>query len=391
MTRVASSEKKVRMRRWQLVLLLIIGAGGALYAGVERGLVSTGTPAAMREAVLEIPVVASTVKRADVPVSLAGFGTVQAFNSVLVKSRVDGQIVKINFSEGKEIKSGEVLVEIDPAPFEAALAQARANKLKDEAQLHNARLDFERASRLAATGSGSKQQYDTSQALVAQLEAATKADQALIDMAQNQVNYTQIRSPINGRAGTRIVDIGNIVRATDNAGIVIVNQLHPIFVNFALPAETLPQIRAKLKDSEITVAVQDSKGMPLATGTLAVVDNQINPATGTITYKAVFDNQEEALWPGQFVNVRVEVDVRQNAIVVPATVVQQGPDGPYCFVIGRNRVVQKRPLKVGFVSKTTAIIDDGLEPGELVVADGQYRVQDGSSVDVRPGSVEPLQ
>jgi len=391
MTRVASSEKKVRMRRWQLVLLLIIGAGGALYAGVERGLVSTGTPAAMREAVLEIPVVASTVKRADVSVSLAGFGTVQAFNSVLVKSRVDGQIVKINFSEGKEIKSGEVLVEIDPAPFEAALAQARANKLKDEAQLHNARLDFERASRLAATGSGSKQQYDTSQALVAQLEAATKADQALIDMAQNQVNYTQIRSPINGRAGTRIVDIGNIVRATDNAGIVIVNQLHPIFVNFALPAETLPQIRAKLKDSEITVAVQDSKGMPLATGTLAVVDNQINPATGTITYKAVFDNQEEALWPGQFVNVRVEVDVRQNAIVVPATVVQQGPDGPYCFVIGRDHVVQKRPLKVGFVSKTTAIIDDGLEPGELVVADGQYRVQDGSSVDVRPGSVEPLQ
>jgi len=244
---------------------------------------------------------------------------------------------------------------------------------------------------LAATGSGSKQQYDTSQALVAQLEAATKADQALIDMAQNQVNYTQIRSPINGRAGTRIVDIGNIVRATDNAGIVIVNQLHPIFVNFALPAETLPQIRAKLKDSEITVAVQDSKGMPLATGTLAVVDNQINPATGTITYKAVFDNQEEALWPGQFVNVRVEVDVRQNAIVVPATVVQQGPDGPYCFVIGRDHVVQKRPLKVGFVSKTAAIIDDGLEPGELVVADGQYRVQDGSSVDVRPGSVEPLQ
>ena len=391
MTRVASLEKNVRMRRWQLVLVLIIAAGGALYAGVERGLVPTGTPAATRDAIPEIPVVASTVKRADVPISLAGFGTVQAFNSVLVKSRVDGQIVKINFSEGQEIKAGEVLVEIDPAPFEAALAQAQANKLKDEAQLHNARLDFERASRLAATGSGSKQQYDTSQALVAQLEAAAKADQALIDMAQNQLNYTQIRSPINGRAGTRIVDIGNIVRATDNSGLVVVNQLHPIFANFALPADTLPQIRAKLKDSEIKVAVQDSNGMQLATGTLAVVDNQVNPATGTITYKAVFDNQEEALWPGQFVNVRVEVDVRRNVIVVPATVVQQGPDGPYCFVIGRDRVVQKRPLKVGFVSKTAAIIDDGLEPGELVVADGQYRVQDGSSVNVRPGSVEPLQ
>jgi multidrug efflux system membrane fusion protein len=375
------------MRRWRLVLLLLGGIGLAYFA-VERGLLSSRAPGASKEAAPAIPVVATTVKRQDVPVLLTGFGTVQPFNSVLVKSRVDGQIVKINFSEGKDIKSGEVLVEIDPAPFDAALAQARANKLKDEAQLNNARLDLERATRLAATGSGSRQQLDTTQAQVAQLEAAIKADQAVIDMAENQLNYTRIRSPIDGRAGTRIVDIGNIVRATDNAGIVIVNQLHPIFVNFALPADSLAQIRAKSKNGDIKVSVQDSNNAELAAGTLSVIDNQINPATGTINYKALFDNSDESLWPGQFVNVRVEIAIRQNVVVVPVTVVQQGPEGPYCFVIGQDRVVQKRALKVGFVNKTTAVVDDGLAPGELVVVDGQYRIQAGSSVEVRTSSIE---
>jgi membrane fusion protein, multidrug efflux system len=375
------------MRRWRLVLLLLGGIGLAYFA-VERGLLSSRAPGASKEAAPAIPVVATTVKRQDVPVFLTGFGTVQPFNSVLVKSRVDGQIVKINFSEGKDIKSGEVLVEIDPAPFDAALAQARANKLKDEAQLNNARLDLERATRLAATGSGSRQQLDTTQAQVAQLEAAIKADQAVIDMAENQLNYTRIRSPIDGRAGTRIVDIGNIVRATDNAGIVIVNQLHPIFVNFALPADSLAQIRAKSKNGDIKVSVQDSNNAELAAGTLSVIDNQINPATGTINYKALFDNSDESLWPGQFVNVRVEIAIRQNVVVVPVTVVQQGPEGPYCFVIGQDRVVQKRALKVGFVNKTTAVVDDGLAPGELVVVDGQYRIQAGSSVEVRTSSIE---
>jgi len=361
---------------------------GLAYFAVERGQLTSRAPGASKEAAPPIPVLATTVKRDDVPVFLTGFGTVQPFNSVLVKSRVDGQIVKINFSEGKDIKSGDVLVEIDPAPFEAALAQARANRLKDEAQLHNARLDLERATRLAATGSGSRQQLDTTQAQVAQLEAAIKADQAMIDMAENQLNYTRIRSPINGRAGTRIVDIGNIVRATDNAGIVIVNQLHPIFVNFALPADSLAHIRAKSKNGDIKVSVQDSTNAELAAGTLSVIDNQINPATGSINYKALFDNSDESLWPGQYVNVRVEVAVRQNVVVVPLTVVQQGPDGPYCFVIGEDRVVQKRALKVGFVNKTTAVVDDGLAPGELVVVDGQYRIQAGSSVEVRASSIE---
>jgi multidrug efflux system membrane fusion protein len=331
------------------------------------------------------------VQRADVPVFLSGLGTVQAFNSVLIKSRVDGQIIKINFTEGKDVRAGDILAEIDPAPFEATLAQAQATKLKNQAQLENARLDLERASRLAATNAISKQQLDTARTLVAQLDATVKADQAMIDMAQTQLNYSRIHSPIDGRAGTRLVDAGNIVRgANDAAGIVTINQLNPIFVNFPLPADSLPKIRASAKSGEVNVTVQDSNGIDLITGKLSVVDNQINPATASVIYKATFDNTAELLWPGQFVNVRVELEVRRDVIAVPVTAVQQGPDGPYAFVVGQNRVVQKRALKLGLLNKTTAVIDDGLQPGELVVTEGQYRIQAGSTVDVLPESGQPL-
>jgi len=379
------------MRKRRVLLGLLIGGAGVVYLGVQGGLLPSRPQTRARDVAPPIPVTASLAKRIDFPVFLEGIGSVQAFNSVLVKSRVDGQIVKINFSEGTEVKAGDVLLQIDSAPLEAALAQARANKLKDEAQLNNARLDFGRASQLAASGSGSRQNLDTSRALVAQLEAAVQADEAMIDMAQTQLNYTQIRSPIDGRTGTRLVDLGNMVRATDSSGIVIVNQLRPIFVTFALPGDSLPQIRAK-KDGKIKVSVQDASGKDLATGDLAVIDNQINQATGTINYKAIFDNEDEALWPGQFVNVSVEVDIRRNAIAVPASAVQQGPDGSYCFVVGKDdHKVQKRALKIGIASKATAVIEEGVEPGELVVTDGQYRIQAGSVVEVRASAVESSQ
>ena len=213
----------------------------------------------------------------------------------------------------------------------------------------------------------------------------------MIDMAQTQLNYSRIRSPIDGRAGTRLVDAGNIVRgANDAAGIVTINQLNPIFVNFPLPADSLPRIRASAKNGEVSVTVQDSNGVDLISGKLAVIDNQINPSTASINYKATFDNTAELLWPGQFVNVRVELEVRRDVIAVPVTAVQQGPDGPYAFVVGQNRVVQKRALKLGFLNKTTAVIDDGLQPGDLVVTEGQYRIQAGSSVEVLPESAQPL-
>jgi membrane fusion protein, multidrug efflux system len=370
------------MRKWPVIGIVLLGAGVAVYFGAAGSLPFLAKPAAPRPAAVRVPVSAITAQRSDVPIYLNGIGTVQAFNSVVVKSRVDGQIVKINFSEGKDVHAGDVLVEIDPRPFQAALEQAQANKLKDEAQLANSRLDLARSGQLAAANHVSKQQLDTVGALVAQLEATVKADQAVIDMAQNQLGYSRIKSPIDGRAGTRLVDAGNIVRATDNGGMVSINQLHPIFVNFSLPADSLPQVRAKLKEGEVKVTAQDSNGIDLSSGMLSVIDNQINPATGTIAYKATFDNNEEVLWPGQFVNVRVELDVRRDVVAVPVTAVQQGPDGPFAFVVGQNRAVQKRVIKVGDVNKTTAIIDDGIQPGDLVVTEGQYRIQSGTAVDV---------
>jgi multidrug efflux system membrane fusion protein len=359
--------------------LLVIGAVAVLTgtrwwgSSISQSVAHVSGPA--------IPVVTDEARRADVPIFLTGLGTIQAFNSVLIKSRVDGQIVKIKFQEGKDVRAGDELIEIDRAPFEAVLAQARANQLKDQAQLDNARLDLGRYTGLAKSGAATAQQLDNTRALVAQMEASIKADQALIDTAQVQLNYSSIRSPIDGRAGTRLVDAGNIVRATDSTGIVTINQIHPIFVSFALPADSLPQLRARSKTGDVTVTALDREGRTLATGVLTVIDNQINPATGTINYKAKFDNGDDALWPGQFVNLRIQLAIRRNVIAVPVTAVQQGPDGPYAFVVGDDRIVQKRPVKVGALNKTTAIVDDGVQVGEQVVTDGQYRIQAGSKVD----------
>src|SRR5262249_51614289 len=229
------------MRKWTVIGVFLSSPGLALYFGTARGSIPfLKQSAAPRPAAIPVPVSATAVERRDVPIYLTGLGTVQAYNSVLVKSRVDGQIVKINFSEGRDVRAGDVLVEIDPRPFEAALRQAQANKPKAEAQLDNARLDFDRLTRLVTTNAVSKQQADTARALVAQLDATVKADQALVDMARTQLDYTRIRSPIDGRAGTRLIDMGNMIRATDPPGIVTINQLNPIFVNFALPADSLP-------------------------------------------------------------------------------------------------------------------------------------------------------
>ena len=368
------------MRR--LVLIIALGVAGAATILAEIGWWKPfSTQSAARGGGVAVPVTTDKARRTDVPIFLTGLGTVQAFNSVLIKSRVDGQIVKVGYEEGHDVHAGEVLIEIDRAPFEAVLAQAEANKLKDQAQLDNVRLDLARYTNLAKTAAVTAQQLDTTRALVAQTEASIKADQALIDTAQVQLNYSTIRSPIDGRAGTRLVDAGNIVRATDSTGIVSINQIHPIFVSFALPSDSLPQLRAA-KDGEVMVTALDRDAEVLATGVLAVIDNQINPATGTINYKAKFDNADDALWPGQFVKLRIQLATRHNVIAVPVTAVQQGPDGPYAFVVGDDRIVQKRPLKVGALNKTTAIIDGGLQPGEQIVTDGHYRIQAGSKVDV---------
>jgi multidrug efflux system membrane fusion protein len=370
------------MRGWRLILMVLVVGCGVAYFGLARGFWFAAAPSGPRAAAPAIPVVASKVERADIPIELIGLGTVQALNSVLVRSRVDGQIVKINFSEGKDVKAGDVLIEIDPAPYEAALAQAQANKLKDQALLDNARLDLDRATRLAKTGATSTQQLDTAKSLVAQLEASVNSDQAAIDSTQVQLNYSHIRAPIDGRAGTRLVDAGNILRAADATGVVTINQVHPIFVVFALPADSLPQIRSRLKSGDVEVTAQDPNGHDLAAGKLAVIDNQINATTATINYKAIYDNADEALWPGQFVNVRVRLDVLKNVVAVPVTAVQYGPDGPFAFIVGADHKVQKRALKTGVVTKLAAVITEGLQPGDMVVTDGHYRIETGSIVEV---------
>ena len=376
------------MRR--LVLITALLAAGAAAILVEtRWWQPSPAQSAARGGEVAVPVMTDKARRADVPVFLAGLGTVQAFNSVLIKPRVDGQIVKIRFEEGKDVHAGDILIEIDPAPFEAVLAQAEANKLKDQAQLGNVRHDLARYTDLAKNGAVTAQQLDTTRALAAQTEAIVKADQALIDTAQVQLNYSTIRSPIDGRVGTRLVDAGNIVKASDTTGIVSINQIHPIFVSFALPADSLPQLSAASKTGDVVVTALDRDGRTLATGVLAVIDNQINPATGTINYKAKFENGDDVLWPGQFVNLRIQLAVRRNVIAVPVTAVQQGPDGPYAFVVDDDRIVQKRPLKVGVLNKTIAIIDGGLQAGEEIVTDGQYRIQAGSKVEVAAQTAPP--
>src|ERR1700681_1045422 len=355
------------MRRLVLIMALFAAGAAAILADIRWWKPSISQSVA-RDGGVAIPVMTDKARRADVPIFLAGLGTVQAFNSVLIKSRVDGQIVKIKFEEGKDVHAGDVLIEIDRAPFEAALAQAQANELKDQAQLDNERLDLGRYTSLAKTGAGSTQQFDTTRALVAQTEASIKADQALVDTARVQLNYSSIRSPIEGRVGTRLVDAGNIVRASDTTGIVTINQIHPIFVSFALPADSLPQLRAGSNNGDVIVTALDRDGQALATGVLAVIDNQINPATGTINYKAKFDNGDDVLWPGQFVNLRILLAIRRNVIAVPVTAVQQGPDGPYAFVVDDD-VVEKSQMMIGALKKTAEILADGLKPARKCVND----------------------
>lgn len=383
------------LRPWVYIIALAIagiGLAGWLGFGLFAGPQATPAPATLGSGPGPgVPVWAEKATRADVPIYVSGIGTVQAFNSVLVKARVDGQIVKIDFTEGQTVRAGDLLAEVDPLPFQAVLAQAQATKLKDEAQLANARLDEGRASRLAATGTGSQQQRDTAHSTVAQLEAAVKSDQATIDAAQVQLDYTRIRSPIDGRVGVRMLDVGNIVHASDSGGIVMINQIHPIYVSYALPADILPTVRAQSQASQVEVVAQSGEGKPLATGKLAVIDNQINTATASLTYKAVFDNPDSALWPGQFVNIRMTIGRRENVVTVPASTVLHDPNGSYAFVVGSDSVAQKRTVKVGWADSNVAVIDQGIEAGETVISSGQYRVQPGARVTQLPPGAAPQQ
>jgi multidrug efflux system membrane fusion protein len=317
-----------------------------------------------------VPVTADTVATADVPVFLQAIGTAQAYNMVTIKSRVDGQIVKIAFAEGQDVKAGDPLIQIDPRPFQAVLDQAMATKQKDEA--------------LVPQGVKSRQTYDQQKALVQQLQAATKADDAQIEAARLNLGYADIRAPISGRLGIRMVDIGNMVRATDAAGLVTISQLKPMFVSFTVPQENLHKIHQKKGETgELAViALGADNKTELARGKLSVIDNAIDQPTGTIRIKATFANDDERLWPGEFVNVRLVLSVRKGAPTVPAQTVQDGPTGSYAYVIKDDNTVERRPVEVAAVQDGLAIIGKGLSPGERIVVDGQYRLTNGARVKV---------
>jgi multidrug efflux system membrane fusion protein len=328
-----------------------------------------------------IPVTAGTVAVEDVPVLLHGIGTVQAYNSVAIKSRVDGQIVKINFKEGEEVKEADPLFQIDPRSYQAALEQAQAAKQKDEAQLVGAQADLDRYEKLLAPGWQTRQSYDQQKAQVAQFQAAIKSDEAQISTAKINLGYTDIRSPIDGRLGARLVDKGNIVHANDNMALVMITEIKPIFVSFTLPQETLDDVHEQSKQAPLVALAYSADGKKqLAEGKLTLIDNAIDQSTGTIHLKARFDNEDERLWPGEFVNVRLILSMRRGVATVPAQTVQEGPNGQYAYIIKPDDTVERRAVEVASIQDGVAVVTKGLSPGERIVVDGQYRLTNGSRV-----------
>ena len=355
----------------------------AAIAVIWRLNMDTGVPqAAAQTAGAAIPVTAGTVGVEDVPVFLHGIGTVQAYNTVAIKSRVDGQIVKINFKEGEEVKQGDPLFQIDPRPYQSALELAQSAKEKDEAQLAGAQLDLERYYKLLAPGWQTKQSYDQQKATVEQFVAAIKGDAAQIENAKLNLGYADIRSPIDGRLGARLVDTGNLVHASDNTPLVMITELRPIFVSFTLPQETLDEVHEQHKQAPLVVRAYSGDGKKqLAEGKLTLIDNMIDQTTGTIHLKARFDNEDERLWPGEFVSLRVVLSTRRGVTTVPQQTVQQGPNGHYAYVIKPDNTVERRAVEVASIQDGIAVITKGLTAGEKVVVDGQYRLTEGARVN----------
>ena len=404
--RLESKAAPRRRRVWRWLFLLLLLGGGGWYAWQRGWLPFLPQPqpsAAVRPAGFgpnggprgrggpAVPVSTATATVGDVPIMLDALGTVQAFNTITIVPQVTGRITEVTFTEGQEVRSGDVLVRLDPRAYQAALDQAIATKAQHEAQLANARLDLQRYATLVRGQGASQQTLDTQRAAVAQLEAQVQYDQATIENAQVQLDYTVIRSPVDGRVGLRQVDIGNLVQSS-SSGIVTVTQIRPINVTFTLPQQSLPtvmqaiaagpvQVEARLPEPAIPRA--DRTAAPAnPTGTLVTLDNQVDQATGTIRLKAVFANDDERLWPGAFVNIRLQVAMLSGVNTIPLVAVQRGPDGPYAFVVQADNTVEQRPLVLGIISGTQAVVQRGLRPGDRVVTSGALRLTAGATVQV---------
>src|SRR5882757_1984564 len=368
------------------VLLAVVLAAGGLYFAHSQALEKAS--AVTLAAPPPVPIVAGTVAQHDVPIYLTGVGTVIAYNTDIVRAQIQGQIISINFTEGQTVHTGDLLAQIDPRPYQALIDQYTGNLERDQAQLKNAQANLTRYTSLGDKGWATPQLVETQQAQVGELQAAIKADQALIDAAKVQLSYTRLTSPIEGVAGIRQIDVGNIISPSNNNGLVVVTQLHPISLIFTLPETNLPQIQLQQQKAKTPLAVlaysQDNT-IQLDQGVLGLVNNEILQTTGSIQLKANFDNKSNRLWPGQLVNARLLVDTRHNGLTVPAAVVQQGTKGPYAYVVNPDSTVAIRPIKVAQISDGQALIDSGLKPNEQVVVDGQYKLQPGSHVSLLHG------
>lgn len=368
-------------RRWFFIALLLVVCAG-LYAGYGRLYgPNKSADSAKGRGPAPVPVTITTARPTSFPVVQSGLGTVQAFNSVTARTRVDGEVIKILFKEGQIVKQGDLLAQIDPRPYKAAVDQAAAKKAQDEATLHNAQLDLQRYSTLAQQSFASRQQLDTQTAAVAQNTALVAADAAALENAQTQFDYTNIRSPITGRVGFRLVDQGNIVNASSQNGIVTITQVQPITTVFTLPEKQISDINAVMQKGPVQAIAYSADGArKLAEGTLAVVNNQVDATTGTIQIKATFENQDNALWPGLAVVVKVPVHTLDNVIALPQSAVQHSQQGLFAYVIDDQQKANFRKVEIGEQNNDSVVVTKGISPGENVVVSGQYRLQNGMTV-----------
>ena len=387
-----SDARPSKSRWWLWILSLGILAAGIWYFRDSRPPSQASGSSAPSAAVkgrggpgtggFVVPVVVSTAQHGDLPVYFNGLGTVTAFNTVTVRSRVDGQLVSVAFKEGQFVRDGDLLAQIDPRPFQVQLEQALGQLAKDQAQRKDAEVNFERYKLLFKEGVIPQQQLDTQAALVGQFDGAITSDQSQIDNAKLQLTYSRITAPLSGRIGLRLVDVGNIVHATDANGLLVITQLQPISVLFSLPQDQLPQVNAKLRSGvQLVVEAYDRDDTAkIATGKLITIDNEIDPTTGTYKLKSIFRNEDNALFPNQFVNVHLHVDTKHNLTIVPAAAIQRGPQGAYVYAVGSDNTVKIHTVSIAQTTGNSVGLSNGLNPGDVVVIDGQDKLQDGSKV-----------
>jgi multidrug efflux system membrane fusion protein len=381
--------RRFPVTRLVLVVLLVVVVGGTAWALRERQRSAAVASAAAASAAVArtIPVLTARVEQRDIPLWLEGLGNVSAYYTVTVRTLVDGPLLKVLFTEGQQVKKGDVLAQIDPRPFNIQLESAEAAFARDTANLKNARLNLERYKTLAQQNLIAVQQLTDQQASVDQLDSQVRADQAQIDTAKLNLTYARITSPIDGVTGVRLVDPGNVVHAGDTGGLVVVAQLDPIAVFFTLPEDDLPAIRQAMASEAPLVEARSRDGdQPLGSGKLSVIDNEINQQTATVRLKAIFANPEHRLWPNQFVKARLRLTTRKNAIVVPAAVVQRGPQGTFAYVVGGDSTAVVRPIQIDVTQGDTTIIAKGLAPGEQVVVEGQAQLRPGARVAAKPAA-----